>query len=123
MVELLGYLEANGFTNYIVSGGGRDFMPGFALWGAHPARPRRPLAPAAPVITSAQAAHPGCQQHEAVFLAFGCPARGPPSQDPPSAWPLARIGDTSPDTTPLSSDLAPATEMNALRLWPCRRLI
>ena len=26
MVELLGYLSANGFTNYIVSGGGRDFM-------------------------------------------------------------------------------------------------
>jgi phosphoglycolate phosphatase-like HAD superfamily hydrolase len=26
MVELLQYLEANGFTNYIVSGGGRDFM-------------------------------------------------------------------------------------------------
>ncbi|HEX4008479.1 MAG TPA: HAD family hydrolase [Solirubrobacteraceae bacterium] len=26
MVELLGYLEANDFTNYIVSGGGRDFM-------------------------------------------------------------------------------------------------
>jgi len=26
MVELLGYLQANGFTNYIVSGGGRDFM-------------------------------------------------------------------------------------------------
>ena len=26
MRELLGYLEANGFTNYIVSGGGRDFM-------------------------------------------------------------------------------------------------
>ncbi len=26
MVELLGYLEAHGFTNYIVSGGGRDFM-------------------------------------------------------------------------------------------------
>ncbi len=26
MVELLGYLEANGFSNYIVSGGGRDFM-------------------------------------------------------------------------------------------------
>jgi phosphoserine phosphatase len=30
MVELLQYLEANGFTNYIVSGGGRDFMRGFA---------------------------------------------------------------------------------------------
>ena len=28
MVELLRYLEANGFTNYIVSGGGRDFMRG-----------------------------------------------------------------------------------------------
>jgi phosphoglycolate phosphatase-like HAD superfamily hydrolase len=26
MVELLGYLEANGFRNYIASGGGRDFM-------------------------------------------------------------------------------------------------
>jgi phosphoglycolate phosphatase-like HAD superfamily hydrolase len=26
MVQLLRYLEANGFTNYIVSGGGRDFM-------------------------------------------------------------------------------------------------
>ena len=26
MVELLRYLEANGFSNYIVSGGGRDFM-------------------------------------------------------------------------------------------------
>jgi phosphoserine phosphatase len=26
MVELLAYLHANGFTNYIVSGGGRDFM-------------------------------------------------------------------------------------------------
>ncbi len=26
MVELLGYLEANGFTNYIAAGGGRDFM-------------------------------------------------------------------------------------------------
>lgn len=30
MVELLRYLEANGFINYIVSGGGRDFMRGFA---------------------------------------------------------------------------------------------
>jgi hypothetical protein len=26
MVELLGYLETNGFSNYIASGGGRDFM-------------------------------------------------------------------------------------------------
>ena len=26
MVELLRYLQANGFTNYIASGGGRDFM-------------------------------------------------------------------------------------------------
>jgi hypothetical protein len=26
MVELLGYLEANGFSNYIASGGSRDFM-------------------------------------------------------------------------------------------------
>ena len=30
MVELLRYLEANAFTNFIVSGGGRDFMRGFA---------------------------------------------------------------------------------------------
>jgi phosphoserine phosphatase len=26
MVQLLGYLETNGFTTYIASGGGRDFM-------------------------------------------------------------------------------------------------
>jgi hypothetical protein len=26
MIELLRYLEANGFSNYIASGGGRDFM-------------------------------------------------------------------------------------------------
>ncbi|UCF27177.1 MAG: haloacid dehalogenase-like hydrolase [Chloroflexota bacterium] len=30
MLELLRYLQANGFSNYIVSGGGRDFMRGFA---------------------------------------------------------------------------------------------
>ena len=30
MLELLQYLEANDFVNYIVSGGGRDFMRGFA---------------------------------------------------------------------------------------------
>jgi phosphoglycolate phosphatase-like HAD superfamily hydrolase len=30
MLELLRYLEDYGFTNYIVSGGGRDFMRGFA---------------------------------------------------------------------------------------------
>ena len=30
MIELLRYLEAHGFVNYIVSGGGRDFMRGFA---------------------------------------------------------------------------------------------
>jgi phosphoglycolate phosphatase-like HAD superfamily hydrolase len=30
MLELLEHLEANGFSNYIVSGGGRDFMRGFA---------------------------------------------------------------------------------------------
>jgi len=29
MLELLRYLEAHRFTNYIVSGGGRDFMRGF----------------------------------------------------------------------------------------------
>ncbi|MGE5211409.1 MAG: HAD family hydrolase [Acidobacteriota bacterium] len=31
MVELLGYLESNGFTNYIVSGSGSDFMRSVAL--------------------------------------------------------------------------------------------
>jgi len=30
MLELLRYLETQGFVNYIVSGGGRDFMRGFA---------------------------------------------------------------------------------------------
>ncbi|MCB9153892.1 MAG: haloacid dehalogenase-like hydrolase [Caldilineae bacterium] len=30
MLELLRYLEGHGFSNYIVSGGGRDFMRGFS---------------------------------------------------------------------------------------------
>jgi phosphoglycolate phosphatase-like HAD superfamily hydrolase len=40
MVDLLRYLEANGFTNYIVSGGGRDFMRPItsALYGIPPER-------------------------------------------------------------------------------------
>ena len=40
MVELLRYLEANGFTCYIVSGGGRDFMRPItsALYGIPPER-------------------------------------------------------------------------------------
>lgn len=40
MLELLRYLEANGFTNYIVSGGGRDFMRPITqeLYGIPPER-------------------------------------------------------------------------------------
>jgi hypothetical protein len=40
MVELLRYLEANGFTIYIASGGDRDFMRPFAdeLYGIPPER-------------------------------------------------------------------------------------
>jgi phosphoglycolate phosphatase-like HAD superfamily hydrolase len=40
MVELLGYLQFNGFTCYIVSGGGRDFMRPVteALYGIPPER-------------------------------------------------------------------------------------
>jgi phosphoserine phosphatase len=40
MVELLRYLEAHGFTNYIVSGGGRDFMRPmtFDMYGIPPER-------------------------------------------------------------------------------------
>ncbi len=40
MVELLRYLEANGFTTYIASGGDRDFMRPFAegLYGLPPER-------------------------------------------------------------------------------------
>jgi len=40
MIELLRYLEANGFTNYIVSGGGRDFMRPITqeLYGIPPQR-------------------------------------------------------------------------------------
>ena len=40
MVELLGYLEANGFSNYIASGGGRDFMRPIttSMYGVPPER-------------------------------------------------------------------------------------
>ncbi len=40
MVELLRYLAANGFTNYIVSGGGRDFMRPIT-WGMYGIPPER----------------------------------------------------------------------------------
>ena len=40
MIELLRYLEANGFTTFIASGGNRDFMRGFAadIYGLPPER-------------------------------------------------------------------------------------
>ena len=40
MIELLRYLEANGFATYIASGGDRDFMRPFAdaLYGIPPER-------------------------------------------------------------------------------------
>lgn len=40
MIELLRYLEANGFTTYIASGGGRDFMRSIAeeIYGIPPER-------------------------------------------------------------------------------------
>lgn len=40
MVEVLRYLESNGFTNYIVSGGGRDFMRPvtWSMYGVPPER-------------------------------------------------------------------------------------
>src|SRR4029434_2455180 len=40
MVELLRYLEANGFSTYIASGGDRDFMRPFAhrIYGIPPER-------------------------------------------------------------------------------------
>ena len=43
MVELLEYLEANGFANYIASGGGRDFMRPISqeLYGTPPAGDRQ----------------------------------------------------------------------------------
>jgi phosphoserine phosphatase len=40
MVELLRYLEANGFTTLIASGGSRDFMRGFA-WNVYGIPPER----------------------------------------------------------------------------------
>ena len=40
MVELLRYLEANGFTNYIASGGDRDFMRPVTADVRHPRRAR-----------------------------------------------------------------------------------
>ncbi|MGH3102433.1 MAG: HAD family hydrolase [Thermoleophilia bacterium] len=40
MIDLLGYLEANGFSTYIASGGDRDFMRGIAatIYGIPPER-------------------------------------------------------------------------------------
>jgi len=58
MVELLRYLEANGFTTYIASGGDRDFMRPFAqaLYGIPP---ERVIGSALGLTFDESGAHPG----------------------------------------------------------------
>src|SRR4051795_4016070 len=61
MVELLGYLTANGFTNYIVSGGGRDFMRPISqeVYGI----PRERVIGSAPALAYDSHEHGGTLRH------------------------------------------------------------
>ena len=75
MVELLGYLAANGFTNYIASGGGRDFMRPVSdeLYGI----------PRERVIGSAAAlAYPDARRHDHAHACARLPGRRPGEADP-----------------------------------------
>jgi phosphoserine phosphatase len=64
MVELLGYLETNGFTNLIVSGGGRDFMRPISqeMYGI----PRDQVIGSAPALAYASDERGGTLTHTAV---------------------------------------------------------
>jgi hypothetical protein len=63
MVELLGYLAANGFSNYIVSGGGRDFMRPISLemYGI----PRQRVIGSASALAYTSDEHGGTVTHQA----------------------------------------------------------
>jgi phosphoserine phosphatase len=63
MVELLGYLEANGFSNYVVSGGGRDFVRPVAqdLYGI----PRERVIGSATTLEYVSGEHGGTINHKA----------------------------------------------------------
>ena len=104
MVELLRYLEDHGFTNYIASGGDRDFMRPVAgdLYGVPPER----------VIGSAPGAHlrrrqrgdqPGLQGRDGVLR------RRPGEADP----------DLEPDR-PSPDPVRSATPTATSRCWPSR---
>lgn len=56
MVELLGYLEEHGFTNYIVSGGDRDFMRPMTF-GAYGIPPERVIGSALGLTYDAETGH------------------------------------------------------------------
>jgi hypothetical protein len=63
MVELLGYLESRGFSNYIVSGGGRDFMRPISMdvYGV----PRERVVGSSAVLAYASDEHGGTLTHTA----------------------------------------------------------
>ena len=63
MVELLGYLEANGFSNYIASGGARDFMRPISqeVYGI----PRERVIGSSSTLDYASDAHGGTITHKA----------------------------------------------------------
>jgi phosphoserine phosphatase len=63
MVELLGYLAENGFTNYIASGGGRDFMRPISqeVYGI----PRERVIGSAPMLAYTSDGHGGTITHTA----------------------------------------------------------
>jgi phosphoserine phosphatase len=113
MVELLGYLEANGFTNLIVSGGGRDFMRPISqeVYGI----PRERVIGSAPALAYASDERGGSITHTAApdYLDDG-------PQKPIRIWsrtgrrPLLAAGNSNGDVQML--DFAQHADKPSLRL-------
>jgi phosphoglycolate phosphatase-like HAD superfamily hydrolase len=113
MVELLGYLEANGFSNYIASGGGRDFMRPISqdMYGI----PRERVIGSAPTFEYTSDDNGGTIRHkaEADYLDDG-------PQKPIRIWsrtgrrPLLAAGNSNGDIAML--DFTQHTDKSSLRL-------
>ena len=108
MLELLRYLEANGFTNYIVTGGGRDFVRPIAgsLYGIPP---ERVIGSALGLTYSENAAHGNLLMTAALDIVDDGPEK------PVRIWgtvgrrPILAVGNSNGDIPMLSYTGTPTT--------------
>jgi len=110
MVELLGYLADNGFTNYIATGGGRDFMRPVSdeLYGI----PRERVIGSTAALAYTPDEHGGTITHQAAadYLDDGPekPSGSGAARGGGRSWPRATPTATFPCSTTRGIRLAPA---------------